>query len=447
MKNLLFDFIKRERVILVIAFLVFLISLSYAFYFQIRPAVDAFAYDQVAINIIEGRGFRLNLEVPLVEDDIITYQGPLYQYFLAGIYSIFGHHFEAVWIIHSLLRALSALLIFLICINIFGRENKLAGWLAASFFGFYPDLIEIGAMLMTETFFIFFLILTIYIFTFYYEKTCFKSTLFLALSFGATILIRSSVGLFLPVFIFYFWKRKTYKYLFLFLFLIVVIMTPWAVRNYLAYHEFLPTMANYGYNLWVGNHEGGDGEGGNMPELFQAIKQYGPIEANHYAFEQFKNFILKHPFVYVELTATRLIKYFSFIRPMGFWFYQHGLSQFIFILSSAVASVLLFTFGFAGIFTAIQGERKNHLLIYLIIFALLTCLSVVFFLIETRYRMPIYSFLAIFAGFFIARFIAFKKEYLKYLIISFSLLFTLSIFNLFLEYGKIIDKFGKIFYG
>ncbi|MBU1159557.1 glycosyltransferase family 39 protein [Patescibacteria group bacterium] len=447
MINSLFNFIKKERVILIIILLTFLISLSYAFYFHIRPAVDASAYDQVAMNIVEGRGFRLNTNLPLLKDDVITYQGPFYQYFLAGIYLVFGHHYEAVWIIQSILRALSVLLIFLVCIKIFGRENRLAGWLAGGFLGFYPDLIEMGAMLMTETLFIFFLILVIYIFIHYYEKICFKGVFLLALSFGSAILVRSSIGLFLPVFIFYFCKHKAYKHLFLFLFLICIIMTPWAIRNYSIYHEFLPTMANFGFNLWVGNHERGDGEGGNMPELFQAIEQYGPIEANHYAAGQFKNFVIEHPLAYVKLTATRIIKYFSFIRPMGFWFYQHGWSQFIFIISSAFASVLLFTFGFAGIFAALKKEKNNAKLIYLIIFAFLTCLSVVFFLIETRYRLPIYPFMAVFAGFFIARLIAFKKEYLKYLIISSSALFLLSLINFLIEYDKIIEKLNIIFYG
>lgn len=225
----------------------------------------------------------------------------------------------------------------------------------------------------------------------------------------------------------------------------MVILTPWTIRNYLVYHEFIPTMANFGFNPWVGNHEGGDGEGGNMPELFEAIDHYGPIGANHYAFNQFKQFVSEHPLTYIKLTATRVMKYFSFIRPMGFWFYQTGLSQFIFVLSSALASVFLFTFGFAGIFAAIKKEKKISQLIYLIVFAFLTCASVVPFLIETRYRLPIYPFMAIFAGFFIARLTAYKKEYLRYLIAAFSALSFFSIINVALEFDKIIEKLGQIF--
>ncbi len=457
MNSNIFKFLKEERVIAIICLAVFIVTAAYSFYFRINPSVDAWTYDTVAMNIVNGNGFRLDLSVPISVDGVITYQGPLYEYFLAGIFKVFGHSYSAVWIIQALLRALSSLMLFLVCVKIFGKdEGRLMGWLAAGIFGFYPDLIEISAMLMTETLSIFSMILIVYIFIRYYDRINFKSAFLLGLSAGTAILVRSTVGIFLPVFIFYFWRRKAYKHLILFLILIAVIMTPWTIRNYLVYHRFIPTMANFGFNLWVGNHVGGDGEGAVMPEYYEAIKTYGIIGTNYYAVEQFKNFVSEHPLAYAKLTASRTIKYFSFIRPMGFWFYQRGWGQLLFVLSSALASVILFTFGFAGIFAVIKEARlpsalgslaskDSKKLIYLIALAFLTCLSVVPILIETRYRLPIYPFMAIFAGFFIARLLAFKKEYLRYLIASFSLLFVSSAINAIVEYHKIADKFGRFF--
>lgn len=457
--NKFLKFLKEERVIILICLAVFIASAAYAFFFRIQPSVDARTYDVVAMNIVEGKGFRFNLDVPVSLDDVITYQGPLYQYFLAGIYKIFGHYYEAIWIIQALLRALSALMLFLICVRIFtssnnsklfflgfGKNERLMGWFAAALFGFYPDLIEIGAMLMTETLSIFSMILVVYIFIRHFNQINFTGTFLLGFCVGITILVRSTVGIFLPVFMFYFWRRRAYAHLFLFLLLVIVIMTPWTVRNYLVYHQLIPTMANFGYNLWVGNHEGGDGEGAVMPEYDTVIKQYGIIGANYYAISKFKSFVSDHPFTYAKLTVLRTLKYFSFIRPMGFWFYQRGISQLIFVASSVLASVILFTFGFAGIFTIFKKERENKQVIYLITFAFLTCLSIVPILIETRYRLSIYPFMAIFAGFFIARFIILGKEYFKYLIAAFIPLFFLSVINIVLELNKIMDKFGQIFY-
>ena len=116
-----------DRVALTIALLTFAVSAGYAFAYRINPAVDASAYNQVGWNIAQGHGFRLDLTVPVQKDDIITYQGPLYEYFLAGIYAAFGHHLEAVWIIHALLRAGTALLLVAICQKIFRGDSRRDG--------------------------------------------------------------------------------------------------------------------------------------------------------------------------------------------------------------------------------------------------------------------------------------------------------------------------------
>lgn len=439
--------LKEKKIILFICFLVFLVSASYAFYFKIRPAVDAEVYDTTAMNMISGKGFRYEPDGSLIQDDIIAFQGPLYEFFLAGIYKFFGHYYEIVWIMQSLLRAASAFFIFLIAKKIFGEDKRRIGYFAAVFFGFYPDLIEMNAMLMTETLYLFFLLFTVYLFLNLFSGINLKKTFFLTLIFGLAVLTRSTVGFFLPLFLFYFYKQKTFKYLFIFLTLFLIILTPWTVRNYLTYHEFLPTMANFGFNFWVGNHIGGDGEGGNMPELFNAVERLGVIGANYYALEQFKDFLYKHPFLYVKFTVIRIIKYFSVIRPSGFWFYQTGLSQFVFITSSALWSMIVFIFGFGGIFSSVKDLKNNNKLIYFLLFAVLTCFSVVPILIETRYRFPIYPFMAIFAGAFVDGFLINKKEYFKYFNASVILIVLLAAIDFSLEYNKIFDKINKIFYG
>ena len=68
---------------------------------------------------------------------------------------------------------------------------------------------------------------------------------------------------------------------------------------------------------------------------------------------------------------------------------------------SGLYSVLIFVFGFAGIFFAfkyLSAEEKYSLKI-LLAMALLTPVSIMFIVVETRYRFPIYPFLAVFGGF------------------------------------------------
>lgn len=429
-----------DRVILAIVALVFFASVGYAFAYHIRPAVDAQTYDQVGWNLAQGKGFRLDLSVPIEKDEVITYQGPFYQFFLAGIYVVFGHRVEAVWMIQAILRALSALLLYLMCRRMFSPDGKRIGWFAAALFGFHPDLIEIGAMLMTETTFLFFTILTLYCFTRQFKRATNGGVLALSLSFGAAILARSSIIVFAALFAWRFFRQKAYAKIILFGVLMAMILTPWTLRNYLTYGKVLPTMANFGYNLWVGNRVGVDGEGGNPPELFRAMRDYGMIGANYYATEQYNTFIHEHPVLYAGLTTSRTLKYFSFLRPMGFWFYQQGIGQAVFIASSIAWGFALFVSFFGGLSVAWRRERKNAMPWYFVGFLFLTVISVVPILFETRYRFPAYPIFAIFGGLFLGRWTADRKAYANDLWIGLGVAGTIAFATLALEYQKILAR-------
>ena len=112
---------------------------------------------------------------------------------------------------------------------------------------------------------------------------------------------------------------------------------------------------------------------------------------------QFKLFLQEHPVEFLKLTALRVNKYFSIIRPMGWWFYQTGIGQLLFVFCSAVASVFLFVFGLAGTIKAwrLKEEKLNYLLAFLVFTPLIIFATVV----ETRYRFQIYPLLAILSAY------------------------------------------------
>ena len=84
---------------------------------------------------------------------------------------------------------------------------------------------------------------------------------------------------------------------------------------------------------------------------------------------------------------------------MGFWFYQTGLSQLVFVASSAISITILFISGFSGMI--LSWLDKNKLVNYLIVFALTSPLVLIPTVVQSRYRFQIYPFLAIFGGYFL----------------------------------------------
>lgn len=423
------------------------LSVGYAFYHRITPAVDARAYDAIALNILSGQGFlEISGQNPQFDPAIIR-AGPGYEYFLAGLYRIFGHHYSYVWLFQAILHAATAWLVYLICRQIFDRGGKKIGLLAAALVGFSPDLIEISAMLMTETLYIFLLTLTLYVFV---HLTQLRSgyrpvSAGLGVLTGVSILNRPTAGLFALIISFYFGLEKKYKSLLLFLILLFLTLLPWAVRNYRIYRQIIPTTLIGEYNLWLNNtltSRGGQFSDEKYNPLNEYAKTYGysalPAKAN----SEFKNFLSEHPLSFLKLSLLRTVRYFSLIRPMGFWFYQSGWPQAIFVVSSAFYIAVLFVIGFSGMWLSLKSP--NRLLFYLTAFAATSPLTLIPVVVQSRYRFQIYPMLAIFGGYLFYRgwnnWVGIKKV-LKYTTV---ILLSVSALDLFLFAGRAADRIKSL---
>lgn len=445
--------VKHNKILVGILVAVFLASVAYSFYFRIKPRVDASAYDVIAWNLASGSGYRENLTVDVEHDYAIARVGPLYEFFLAGIYKVFGHRYGPVWVVQAILRVLTVWLAYLMAVLIFKeseRKNKIALWTAA-LFGFYPDLIEISAMLMSETLYLFLVCLMLYLFFLFLDNLSggFKNKISyfwctaLGVASGLAVLARPPVLLFVPVILFIFYACKKFWLGMVFLAVFFTLFIPWTVRNYATYHKFMPLGAAGAYNLWIGNHAGGNGEQEPHKESLDFMASHKIYELQDESSAQFKSFVISHPVNFVVLCLSRTIKYFSIIRPMGFWFYLKGLGQFVFLGFSGAASVILFIFGLAGI--SLSLGYKNNPLRYLLVFTLITPVAVIISVVETRYRFQIYPLLAVFAGFFLSQ-IDFKDGVKnKILLQSAIVVFSVGFIDTLLSFEKFKERLGWFF--
>jgi len=445
-KNRPLSFWQGNKILILIVALSFAASLSYSFYFRIVPKIDARAYDVIAWNLVEGNGYRESLEGPIERDYAIIRVGPLYQFSLAGIYYIFGHHYEPVWIFHAILHALTVWLVYLTAILIF-KENearKKMAFFAAAAVGFYPDLIEISAMLLIETFYLFLFCLAFYVFFKYFNKDNVWSAVLLGLTFGLATLTRPPVLFLIPILFFYFYSKKKILLGGLFIMTILAVFIPWTVRNYNMYNRVAPFGVAGAFNFWIGNYHGANGEQEPSPDSWAYAREYGIIEVQAESVRQFKNFLIEYPGEFVKLTFLRVNKYFSVARPMGWWFYQKGIGQFIMLTSSAAASLFLFVFGLGGIIKAfrLSNERAKYLLAFTIITPLIIFITVV----ETRYRLQIYPLLAILAGYFAIGLLDKKRFWLnKILWISVGIIGSNGLLDILLNLGRIKERLDRFF--
>ncbi len=436
----------NKKILLIILIISFGACLCYSLYFKIKPVVDARAYDVIASNLANGNGYRENLNVDLAHDSAIVRVGPLYEYFLAGIYKIFGHNYVWVWFFQALLHAVSAWLIYKTSQIIFSDSEKKRkiGLLAAGVFGFYPDLIEISAMLMTETLYLFLICLALYVFFLYFVKLKGYLAVLLGIAAGLAVLARPPFLFLLPIVLFYPVSKRKFFHAGLFLFALVLIFLPWTIRNYQVYDKIMPFGAAGNYNFWIGNYHGANGEQVPSEEMLKYNETHQAKDINSESMRQFKNFLQEYPLEFIKLTALRINKYFSLIRPMGFWFYQKGWGQVLFILFSALASVFLFIFGLAGLIKGFKSDNvKLH---YLAVFTVITPLILFITVVETRYRFQIYPLLAIFAAWFVFS-PASLKDFWRDSIWRWSsaILIANGLIDFFLSIGKISEKLRGFF--
>lgn len=423
-----------------------MVSLAYSFYFQVKPLVDARAYDNIAWNIAQGNGYRENLNGLLSNDQSIIRVGPGYEFFLAGIFYLFGHRLSIVWLAQAILMAFSFWLMYLTGQEVFkGRSNYHLGIVAAILIGFSPDLITLQSMLMTELLGVFLLILSVYLFFKYYNDVAksFWKTFLLGLFLGAAGLVRTpALFLFVPMAGYFIWIKE-YKKLIIFVISVAVLFIPWTVRNYEVFGKFIPTNAAGGYNLLTGNHLGASGEqGDNLSVSFEDyVNKFGYVGANDKATSQALHFIKSYPIEFAKITLKRVSIYFSFARPTGFWFHLHGLSKALTLILSSAYSIILFILGFWGILQTTKLEQEDKIRGYFLLGLLVMMpISIIGIVVETRYRFLSYPFFALFAGLAVEDILK-RRILLKPALLVAGLLLMNTAFDVFRNLDRI---FGKI---
>ena len=428
-----------NKALLAIFALAVLLSLAHSFYFKIDPSVDADAYESYASEIAAGRGYPVGA---------IGRPGPGYEYFLAIIYYFFGRSHEAVWIIQAILLGFSALAVYFLTKLIFRNLwHPLMGLVSAALIGFSPDFIVLSSMLMTETLSVFLIAAFLVIFFQNHRRPRRRLILISAFFLAAGVLTRgSALFLLFPAILFFIFEKRWREGM-AFLLLFLVFMAPWTIRNYMIYGKFRPFNASPGL-LWSGNYPGANGElnpkmpyppGVNNETMTQDEFDDALFKAG---VEKIKN----HPLTFLKLTALRASIYFSAARPSAFWPYQERrpyFRPFVALVSSAHV-FLIFVLGLLGA-VAILKETwdvwlKKRLYYFLAFFAMMPA-SVVWLVVETRYRFPAYIFFSVLAGYGIFWLLTSQnRSKLKYFLLAASPVFLNTLFDVLRNWSRVLEK-------
>ena len=214
------------------------------------PLLDSAWYDAKAKDVLAG--------------DLLARTGsfrvPLYIYFLAGMYALFGHSFAAVAAVQMAIGAVSCGLVFLIGKRLFGA---LAGAVGGFAFAFYRMAIYSDGEILPTTLFLFFTLLAVLFLLKSLASRGAADPLLAGLFLGLAYLTRPEVLLFsagLAIALAALEKKRAFRPLVLMGIVLAMTMSAMALRNRAIFGQTFLSSPQGAVNLYVGNARYSDGK-------------------------------------------------------------------------------------------------------------------------------------------------------------------------------------------
>jgi 4-amino-4-deoxy-L-arabinose transferase-like glycosyltransferase len=368
------------------------------------PQMDGLYHHQWALAILSKREFIADA----------YFRAPLYPFFLALLYKVFGVNLFIVRLAQAVLGSCSCAVLYTLGKKVFDQKSSFyAGMLMAV----YPLFIYFDGELLIPVLLVF-LVLVGFLFLYLSES----KEWFLVLSgfcFGLAAVARPNVLLFVAVLLVWFvfkHRRKWWQKAVPFYLTVVLPIVPVTIRNYLKSKSFVPIAWQAGTNFYIGNNEYSDGTTAIVPGTrgtwwggYNDVKRIAEIESgrslkgteiDRFWLKKGLEFWASQPGKAVALTLRKFYLWFSGYevsnnRDLYFFKRYTGLNWLLFanpLLKFPFGLVL--PFALAGIYRTRQGWRRL-LPVYLFLGAY--ALSFIPFFVTARYRLPVVPFYLLFA--------------------------------------------------
>lgn len=380
-----------------IFFLALVPRVLFAFAPHPTPFSDMEDYDRAAVNFLIGRGLAMSTEY-------VAYRPPGYPLFLAGMYTLFGHSLTLVRLIQSLLSSGSCVLLYLLARDLLS-SSKLRGvrvWVPLVLgigLALYETHIFLSSILLTETFYVFLLLLFSYLSCSRFSRSRW-AYLIRPMCLGVLALIRPVGAAYLPALMYADFRAAPSRspsvllrsfILTIALFLLPIV--PWIVRNAVVLNAFVPLSTNAGVNFYIGHHPGYSYWSTGQKEKIRAVTDLNEVEENRLFFRIGLTYIFQHPFQTVIDTGKKFVYLFRPgippwpMRDRGYDLVLPYFSFFYFLLirwNWIFLAVL--PIGMVWSWIVLPGSRP------LVILALCHIFVTICFFARSRFRVPLEPF-------------------------------------------------------
>ncbi|MEW6097058.1 MAG: glycosyltransferase family 39 protein [bacterium] len=390
--------VKKEYVLLGgILFVGILLRLVYIFqlknndpyFFAPHPGDDTYMYVTAAKEILDGT----------FPNTPFGYN-PLYYYFLALCYLIFGYNLIFPRVIQFILGVIICLLTYLIGKQLFNKPIGMIGALLCAVCG---TLIFYEGVLLSTALTTFFSCACLFFFLRGKEEGITKNLVLGAVCLGLATLSQPNTIVFLPFILV--WMLVTYKipkkkilikYAIVLLAFFITI-SPVTIRNCIYGKKFILLTTAGGFQFWIGNNEHATGAFNLCQPYLNNLHERMKKKGKDLYLADVLDFVKKDPMKFIKLQVKKFLLFWSKWGVLHQTHYEQ-LKRYSFLLRlPIIISFDIFVIlGLTGIIFSLRHWRRAFLL-YFFIFGY--SISVILFVVIERYRPPVLPVLAVFSGF------------------------------------------------
>ncbi len=384
------------------------------------PIMDAEYHDQWAQAILAGDDFTGG----------VFFRAPLYPYFLAAVYKIFGPNYLMARLIQFLIGSLSCVLIYLLGKSIFNRRTGIIAGVLASLYGV---LICFEGELLIPVLLVFLDLLVIACLFWAKGKPSYGRWVVCGALLGLSALARPNILLVGAAFFIWLILRsrneagrlyaKGVAYAGCFAVGAILVISPVTVRNYVKGNDLVLIASQGGMNFYIGNNPQSDGASAIFPGArstwwgsYQDAKSLAeqstgaslkPSEISRFWYIEGLRFAVSEPLSFFKLMGKKLILFWNgneLANNRDFYFFARSAP----VLRPLIWHfIIYFPFGLIAplaIIGIILSHREKKDVAILEIFLLVYMVSIVLFFVTARYRVPLIPVLVLFGAYALDRF-------------------------------------------
>ncbi|UCE42179.1 MAG: glycosyltransferase family 39 protein [Candidatus Aminicenantes bacterium] len=391
---------KREKIVLILILLLALV-LRLAHWLDVREdpffaqlIMDSEEYDRWAVEIAEGDWFGSE----------VFFQAPLYPYFLAVVYTLFGHSLDAVYLIQIVLSLLGIYALYRAGKKIAGEK---VGLIAAALSALYGVYFFYDVQLLKESLAVTLVCLLLWALVEAREKKELTLWAMVGVICGFLSLLRENMLLIIPFLILLAIRRlERFSDFFIrglaFVLGITIVLIPVAYRNWAVGDNFLPTTFQGGVNFYIGNNPQATGTyrslspGKQVPAYERtepirlAEKEMGrtlePYEVSNFWLRKSLDWARKNPNDFLRLQAKKVRMFWS-------WYEWPDAVDYYYVKqTSLIYKLPLLEFGSISLLALIGlwfVRRRLKAFFPVLLFVVMWMASTVVFFLFSRYRLPV----------------------------------------------------------